>query len=271
MIEKETAAGQWFCASRLAEAGRCRTHPSAAAPTILGTANTNHPATPKSRTISTGRNIPMHHVHEQATNAPHPTASRRERTGGLTAEAADVMGQKIRKGSSRTAQGICVRQVQGERTAAPDLSHRFSFCFPLVMGLGGDMKGCDALAHPLVAFAGTKALLENIQVKRDVKFIAACDEFGDMLARFHAVDRRSQTRPHEFIIEFLADHGVITPHDAEHIHSPGDFTVSEQGAPCHGAIPVAIKTSKGKIGGKGLGINLLHFDPAEKRQRKPEQ
>ena len=40
--------------------------PIAAAPTTFGAANTTHPGQPKSPMSSAGRNMPMHHVHEQA-------------------------------------------------------------------------------------------------------------------------------------------------------------------------------------------------------------
>src|SRR5665213_1251059 len=51
-------------------------------PKRCGIAKTSQPAGPKSRTISTGRYMPMHHVHEQATNAAQPRASVRDEIVG---------------------------------------------------------------------------------------------------------------------------------------------------------------------------------------------
>src|SRR4051794_14374765 len=86
IIENHVHTPRWCrVIDRLASALR-KTHPIAAAPSTFGIVNTTHPQNPKFRTNSTGRNIPMHQVHDDARNAAHaigPTSLRRARTVSL--------------------------------------------------------------------------------------------------------------------------------------------------------------------------------------------
>src|ERR1043166_1838131 len=64
--------------SRRLASGDRTTHPIAAAPMTFGTAKTTNPQRPKSRTNSTGKNIPMHQVHEHARYAAQPSVVSQE-------------------------------------------------------------------------------------------------------------------------------------------------------------------------------------------------
>src|SRR5882724_2489290 len=77
--ENALHAGPCRATSVRLDSGDLRTHPMSAAPRTFGAAKTIQPQNPMSRTSKTGRNIPMHQVHE----LPRKTAQRRAIARGL--------------------------------------------------------------------------------------------------------------------------------------------------------------------------------------------
>src|SRR4051812_38213406 len=69
----------------------------------------------------------------------------------------------------------------------------------------------------------------------------------------------------------LAYHGVVSATDSKDIHPAGDFSVAEQCGAGHGAIPVAIETSKRQHGGERRVVDSFHFNAAEKCVWQPDE
>ena len=93
----------------------------------------------------------------------------------------------------------------------------------------------------------------------------------EILRGLHAIHGRAKAGAQEVVFEMFADDGVVAAADAEDIHAAGDFGVGQQRAAGHGAIPVAVESAEREDGGEGVGVELLHLDAAEKRQRQPDE
>ena len=90
-------------------------------------------------------------------------------------------------------------------------------------------------------------------------------------ARGHAIDRRAEAGTKERVVEVFADDGVVAAAGAEDIHSASDFAVSQQRPPAIARYQLRLNLRNGRYAAKGAGVELLHLDAAEKRQRQPDQ